>query len=289
MSDESKDLQAAGSRVTLVGFPTDAHSSFLRGAAGAPPAIRAALHSDAGNSFAESGLDVTGPGVLADAGDARMRDDDSDRATIEAIVRDLIAQRTRVLSLGGDHAVSYPIVRAHAAVWPELSVVHVDAHPDLYESFQGDRYSHACPFARILEDTSVRTLVQIGIRTMSDGQRPVAERYGVRMFGPEALASALDALPGGPVYLSIDIDALDPAFAPGVSHLEPGGLSVREVLQIVRAIPGVIVGADIVEYNPNRDLHAMTAHVAAKFVKEVAARLYADARRGADAAGLTAR
>jgi agmatinase len=263
--------------VTLLGIPTDCNSSFLRGPSKAPAAIRAALWSDAGNSFAESGLNLRSTGVLDDDGDVSIAESDEDRAEIEARVAALLDRGTRVLAFGGDHSVTYPVVRAYAKRYPGLHIVHFDAHPDLYPIFEGNRFSHACPFARILEDTSVASLVQIGIRTMSDAQRPMAERYHVSVFSPAQLAEAMKALPSGPVYVSLDLDALDPAFAPGLSHREPGGLTVREVLEIVARIPGTIVGADIVELNPDEDFRGMTAIVAAKFAKEFAARLYRDA------------
>ncbi len=156
------------------------------------------------------------------------------------------------------------------------SIVHFDAHPDLYPVFQKNRFSHACPFARILEDIPGVQLVQIGIRTMTPKQREVADRYGVRVFGPCELDAARAALPAGPVYVTVDMDGLDPAFAPGVSHREPGGLSTRDVLAAVAAIPGRVVGADVVEFNPDQDVHGMTASVAAKFVKEFTARMIGD-------------
>jgi arginase len=262
--------------VTLVGFPTDVNSSFLRGAAKAPPAIREALTSEANNPFTESGLDLAFAGVLADAGDVSMSETAADFDTITSRVSDLVGEGTSVLSLGGDHSITYPIVRGFAQRWPDLSIVHIDAHPDLYPTFEGNRYSHACPFARILEDTSVTKLVQIGIRTMSDKQRAIAERFNVRVFAPSQLADARASLPEGPVYVSLDLDGLDPAFAPGVSHREPGGLSVREVLDIVRRIPGRVVGADVVELNPHEDFRGNTAMVAAKFVREFVDRMYRD-------------
>ncbi len=263
--------------VALMGFPTDVNSSFLRGPAKAPNEIRRALWSDAGNPFAESGINIKAPGLMSDFGDVELREDDNDRAAIEAAIEKQLSCDTRVLSLGGDHSITYPIVRAYAKKFNGLSIVHFDAHPDLYEEFKSNRFSHACPFARILQDTSVRQLVQIGIRTMSTPQRVVADRYGVRVFGPSEIEQACDALPNGPVYVSLDLDGLDPAFAPGVSHREPGGLTVREVLAILKRIPGSVVGADVVELNPDEDVRGITASVAAKFAKEFMARMIADA------------
>lgn len=266
--------------VTLVGFPTDSNSSFLRGPAKAPPAIRAALTSEANNSFTESGLDLASGGVLADAGDTVMSESEADLDTITARVSALLSDGTSVLSLGGDHSITYPIVRSFAKRWPGLTIVHIDAHPDLYPTFEGKRYSHACPFFHILQETSVANLMQIGIRTMSAEQRVVAERFNVRVYAPSQLVDAMAALPDGPVYVSLDLDGLDPAFAPGVSHREPGGLTVREVLELVRRIPGRVVGADIVELNPEEDFRGNTAFVAAKFAREFIDRMYRE-RNGA--------
>jgi arginase family enzyme len=116
-------------------------------------------------------------------------------------------------------------------------------------------------------------LVQVGIRTLNAHQDAQALRFGVeivhmRDFRPEAVP-----MPEGPVYVSIDLDALDPAYAPGVSHLEPGGLSVRELLAVIGRVRGPIIGADVVELNPCRDVGDVTATVAAKLVKELAGRM----------------
>ncbi|HTA38454.1 MAG TPA: agmatinase [Candidatus Acidoferrales bacterium] len=268
--------------VALLGLPTDRNSSYLRGPAKAPAAIRRELFSESGNSYTETGLNLRGEGVLEDAGDAALHEDDGDVERItEAVAAQLGAGR-RVVSLGGDHFVTFPILKAYAAAFPNISIVHFDAHPDMYPSFHGNPLSHASPFARILENGGIAALVQIGIRTMTPAQQRVAGEYGVRVFGAWELDAARAALPQGPVYVTLDLDGLDPAFAPGVSHREPGGLSVREVLELVRAIPGTVVGADVVEYNPDCDVAGMTATVAAKFAREFAARIYTDAQgRGA--------
>ena len=186
----------------------------------------------------------------------------------------VIAQGRRPIALGGDHSVTFPVLRAIAAAHGPVTLLHIDAHPDLYEEFEGDRFSHACPFARIMEAGLASRLVQVGIRTINAHQRAQAARHGVEVI--DMRAWALGARPqrlSGPIYCSIDIDGLDPAFAPGVSHREPGGLSVREVLALVHALPDVVVGADVVEYNPDTDVGGVTAPVAAKLVKELAGRM----------------
>jgi agmatinase len=260
-------------RVALLGVPWDEHSSFLRGAALAPPAIRAALRSPSTNLSTESGLDLETDPRFGDAGDLEIP---PGAAALEAIERGaarVLDSGARVLALGGDHAITYPLLRAQAARHPGFTLVHLDAHPDLYDAFEGDRLSHACPFARILEERLVRRLVQVGIRTLNAHQRAQTERFGVERIEMKDWRPDLVVEADGPIYVSIDLDVLDPAFAPGVSHPEPGGLSTRDVIGLVQRLRGPVVGADVVELNPTRDPDGLTARVAAKLAKELAARL----------------
>jgi agmatinase len=262
--------------VTLVGLPTDRHSSFLRGPALGPAAIRAALSSDSGNTSTESGLQIGIEIELRDRGDVPLREADGDDELIENAIRAAIQDRTCPIALGGDHSVTFPIVRALAGGTGPVNILHFDAHPDLYDSYGDNPRSHASPFARIMEAGLAKQLVQVGIRTLNHHQREQARRFGVQIipmrgFSPERVP-VLDA----PLYVSIDLDGLDPAFAPGVSHHEPGGLSVRDVLDVLERQRAPLVGADVVELNPRRDLHDMTAMVAAKLVRELAG--YAAAR-----------
>jgi arginase len=259
---------------TLLGIPFDSQSSYLRGAGDAPPKIREALRCDASNSWCESGVDLGVAEVYEDVGDLEFSEQNA-FAAIEDGVGALIDQGKRPVSLGGDHSITFPIVKAVARRYPELTVIHFDAHPDLYEEFEGNRLSHACPFARIMEAGLAKRLVQIGIRTINRHQREQAERFGVEVVEMRGLPAYENLKVAGPVYITFDIDALDPAFAPGVSHREPGGMSVREAIAHLHAIEGEIVAADVVEYNPVRDVAGMTATVAAKIVKEILGRMIA--------------
>jgi arginase family enzyme len=135
---------------TLLGIPFDAYSSYLRGAGDAPPKIREALDCDASNSWTETGVDLGVAAEHGDAGDLAFAEQDA-LAAIEAGVGALLDQGKRPVSLGGDHSITYPIVKAVARRHPGLTIFHFDAHPDLYEEFEGNRLSHACPFARIME------------------------------------------------------------------------------------------------------------------------------------------
>lgn len=258
-------------RPTLLGVPFDAESSFARGAALAPAAVRAAHASASTNTWTESGRDLAS--LLEDAGDVDCSGDHAAvRDRISARVAALVADGRRPIALGGDHSVSYPLVRG-AAPGRDATLLHVDAHPDLYPDFEGNRFSHACPFARILEAGLVARLVQVGIRTMTGAQRAVAERHGVEVIEMRDWARGVRPAVRGPVYLSIDLDALDPAFAPGVSHPEPGGLATRDVLALIQSLDGPLVAADVVELNPAFDTRDLTARVAAKLVKEIAAKM----------------
>lgn len=235
----------------------------------APVRIRAALVSGSSNSSIENGLAFDQVGLVEDLGDLVLPSGEEHRLAITTAVESLLALGKKVLVFGGDHSISYPVLRAFAKRLPTLHVIHFDAHPDLYDELDGDKYSHACPFARLLEEFSHVRLTQIGIRTLNEPCRRQAERFGVRVFEMRDLPSAASLEVDGPVYISLDLDVLDPAFAPGVSHYEPGGLSVREVITYLQHIQNDIVGADIVELNPLRDYHDQTAMVAAKFAKEI--------------------
>ena len=254
----------------LLGLPYDASSSYLRGAAEAPALIREALRSASGNDWTEGLVNLAASGALSDAGDLELSADASARAAIEAGVASVLARGHRVIALGGDHSVTYPVLRAMHQVFPRPTILHIDAHADLYDEFEGDRYSHACPLARIMEEGLASRLVQVGIRTLSAHQQKQATRFGVEIIDMRAWAAGVRPVISGPVYVSMDMDGLDPAFAPGVSHWEPGGLSVRDVLNMISSLQGPIVGADVVEFNPVRDRTGLTAMVAAKIVKELA-------------------
>ena len=151
--------------------------------------------------------------------------------------------------------------------------MHFDAHPDLYDSFDNNPFSHASPFARIMENNLVEKLTQVGIRTMNAHQKEQAKKYNVQVIHMGQFDSTMQFDFDGPVYVSIDLDALDPAFAPGVSHPEPGGLSTRDLLTILSTANGEVVGGDIVEYNPKKDFQNTTAVLASKILKELMSKM----------------
>jgi agmatinase len=271
MSELSNNDQRA--KLALIGFRYDENSSFMKGAAEAPPHIRAAFRSEASNFFSESGIDLGAEGLFFDAGDIEAVSGTDTMTLIQDSMSTLLNDDLAPIALGGDHSITYPIVKAFARKYPDLSILHFDAHPDVYDEFQGNRYSHACPFARIMEEKLAKRLVQVGIRTATTHQREQMKRFGLEVVEMRDWKHGLAFEFNTPVYISFDLDALDPAFAPGVSHREPGGLSTRQAIDLIQRIKGRIVGADIVEFNPRMDPIHVTATVCAKLLKEIAARM----------------
>ena len=256
--------------VSLLGVPHDDNSSFMKGAAAAPALIRAALHADAYSIHSETGVDLGEAGRLIDHGDIDFESAGDPWDEIERCVDAALDGRGPLICLGGDHAVTHPILRAVRRRHPRLTILHIDAHCDLYDAYQGNPRSHASPFARIMEEDLADRLIQVGIRTLNPHHQDQIRRFGVELVEAGHLRSGVTLELSTPVYVSLDIDALDPAFAPGVSHREPGGLSTRQVIDLLHAIDQPIIGADIVEFNPRCDISNQTALVAAKLLKEIA-------------------
>ncbi len=259
-------------RPAIIGFPFDEHSSYLRGAAHAPPLIRQALACPSSNMWTESGIDLSAEGAYFDAGDLDFSSSDA-FSDIEAATARLLEQNFKPISLGGDHSITYPIIRAFRKRYPRLSILHFDAHSDIYDVFEGNRFSHACPFARIMEEGLVERLAQVGIRTMSGHQREQVARFGVEVHEMKNWRDDIKFEFDSPLYISFDMDGLDPACSPGVSHPEPGGFTVRQAVSVIQSVKACVVGADIVEFNPTRDVSGITAMACAKLLKEIAARM----------------
>lgn len=255
--------------VAIIGAPLDENSSFLRGAALAPGRIRSSLREGSSNMSTELGLDLSTAEGWHDLGDLSLGTGADAFNEIERAVSMILRRGARPVVLGGDHSITYPSAKACASTFHGLSVLDFDAHPDLYEEYEGSKWSHACPFARLMEEGLGVRLVQVGVRASNTHQGEQAERFGVKTVEMTSWPPTRMPPIGDRVYISLDLDALDPAFAPGVSHHEPGGLSTRDVLKILHGLKAEIIGADIVELNPKRDLNGVTARVASKFYKEL--------------------
>ena len=253
--------------IAVIGYPFDENYSYLPGAGQGPQRIFDALVCPSSNTSTESGRDLAKESRFLECGSVDIRD----YFDMTGLTREALASGALPIILGGEHSITYPILRAFADFFPDLTVLQFDAHPDLYDELDGSRHSHGCPFARIMEEGLAHRLIQIGIRTTMPHQREQAKRFGVETIDMRQLNAGLPTLDiEPPVYVSLDMDVLDPAYAPGISHYEPGGMSVRDVITMLQRIDAKVVGADIVELNPTRDVNGMTAMAAAKFVKEIA-------------------
>ena len=263
----------SNSQISVIGFPLDENSSFLRGPAKAPDVIRKIFDSYSINLCAENGVELRNNPCWNDVGNVDLTTGADAMNQIENSIRGLLNSGIKPISLGGDHSITFPIIKAFAEKYEKLNIFHIDAHPDLYDNFEDNPYSHASPFARIMENRLVNKLVQVGIRTINPEQQTQIDKFDVEVHDMINFDSSMKFEFDGPVYISIDLDGLDPAFAPGVSHHEPGGLSTRQALQMIQSLDYEIVGADIVEYNPDRDINDMTAMVCVKFLKELLAKM----------------
>ncbi|PDO10717.1 MAG: agmatinase [Candidatus Reconcilbacillus cellulovorans] len=261
-------------QAVVFGMPMDFTVSFRPGARFGPARIReASIGLEEYSPYLDRSLaDVR----YFDAGDLMLPFGNAERslAMIGDFVRKLLADGKFPLGLGGEHLVSWPIVREMHARYPDLALIHIDAHADLREHYEGEPLSHATPIRKAAELLGGRNIYQFGIRS---GTREEFEYARERLnFYPfevlEPLRRVLPELAGRPVYVTVDIDVLDPSAAPGTGTAEPGGVSSRELLAAIHAIARSevrVVGADVVEVAPVYDPSEQTAIVAAKLVREM--------------------
>ncbi len=273
----------AGVRAVVLGVPTDAGTTYQPGARLAPWHVRrvSALVQGWHVRHALDPFQATG---AVDGGNVVFPpfDRDAGRAAVEATVAAVIAQGAAPLVVGGDHAVALPALRAAARAHGPLTVIHLDAHLDTSgPETWGDAWHHGTPIRHALEEGLVADgqLWQLGVRgpwsSPEDGAP--GDRRGARRVDADALAAAIGevaqelriAAGGRPAWITFDVDAVDPAFAPGTGTPVPGGLTSREALAFLRALAGIrIVGMDVVEVCPPLDHADITAHLAAHLVYE---------------------
>lgn len=255
-------------KVSLLGIPNDDNSAMLKGAAEAPAPIRAELQSDAHSLWTETGIDLNE--AFNDHGDIDFAVPEDPWDVIEETVGRVLDAGDPLICLGGDHAITHPIMRAVRRRHKSLTILHIDAHPDIYDAYEGNRRSQTSSFARIMEEGLTDRLIQVGLRTINGHHRDQFKRFGVEVIEAGRCSEDLELDIRTPIFISMDVDALDPAHAPGVTYREPGGLTVRQVVNLIHRLRQPIVAADIVEYNPRCDISNLTANVAAKLVKEIA-------------------
>lgn len=251
----------------LIGIPEDRASSFRAGAHLGPEAIRGMAASL--NPCTERGTDLARLDAV-DQGDLSLsRDADSTRPQIGSTVGRAMDEGTVPIVLGGDHSVTVPSFNAALGRYPDVRMLYLDAHPDLYAEFEGDPFSHACVVARILDMDGMAgdRITQAGVRAWTPDQLETAEKHGIQTLPMGEMEGFVYETPK-PVYLSLDIDVLDPAFAPGVGNPVPGGLSSRALISLIQSLDANVVGMDLVEVNPLLDRANVTSVAAARLVLE---------------------
>jgi agmatinase len=282
----TKDL--AGVDVAVTGIPLDTATTNRPGARFGPRAIRAASSQMAWTRPYGWNFDPLEKLAVADYGDCAWDHGRPETipAAIEAHAESIIATGAAMLSMGGDHFISYPLLKAHARRHGPLSLVHFDAHSDTWNDAEGaGRVDHGTMFYHAAREGLVdpKASVQIGLRTHNDDHLGfnVLDAPWVHERGAQAAASEVRRIVGRrKAYLTFDIDCLDPAFAPGTGTPVAGGLSSAQALAIMKGIAGVdLVGMDIVEVAPAYDVGEITALAAAHLAHEWLA-LYAARRAG---------
>lgn len=275
---------ANGFDVSIIGVPYDGSVSYRSGTRFGPRAIREQSlllwgYNNSQNVAPFKTLKV------ADMGDIDVVPPDivATHREIERAANRIITAGSTLISLGGDHSISLPLLRAHARKHGPVAVVHFDAHPDTWDSeYPGQPYSHGTPFRRAIEESLIDTnaYLQIGIRGPTNGPEDYLDAIGfgarmmtldeIRRVGIQAVISEIQSRVGNrPTYVTLDIDAVDPAFAPGTGTPEVGGLTSYEMLQLIRGLRGLnLVGFDLVEVSPPFDSANITAILAANLVFE---------------------
>ena len=251
----------------LLGVPFDRGSSFRAGAHLGPQAIREMAESLSPGT--ERGRDLSHLNAV-DRGDLEIsRNAQEAREQVEDALSDTLNDGAVPIVLGGDHGITVPCFQAVLTRYPDVRLLYLDAHPDLYGEFQGDPYSHACVASRILEIEGMTgdRITQAGLRAWTPEQREMADRHGIQTFSMWEM-DRFECETTKPVYLSLDIDVLDPAFAPAVGNPVPGGLSSRRLIELIQALDVEIVGMDLVEVNPLLDRANVTSAAAARLVLE---------------------
>ena len=273
-----------GVDVAIAGVPFDSGTSFRSGARFGPRSIRAASLMLWGYN-AVLGIKPLEHLSAVDYGDLEVIPVDI-RASMDGITRQasqILSNNVTLISLGGDHSVSLPLLRAHAAKYGPLAVIHFDSHPDTWpEEFSGQPYSHGTPFIRAIEENLIDTqaYLQVGLRgptstshDLDDARQLGAKTLPIGLVFEMGITAVLETIRqtvgNRPTYVSLDIDAVDPAFAPGTGTPEVGGLSSYQMLQLVRGLQGLnLVGFDLVEVSPPYDHSEITAILAANLVFE---------------------
>ncbi|MFX1254736.1 MAG: agmatinase [Promethearchaeota archaeon] len=269
----------------VLGLPWDASSSYRKGAHNAPTHIREATTGELYNPIPETGINIVDTWRIYDCGnvDIYAKTATEAREEVYESLKRVFRPSRRFLFLGGDHLATYfSFYSLMKLSGKNTGIIYLDAHPDLYDEYEGNKYSHACVLRRIIDETKINpeNIIQVGIRAPTPAQSDYAEKIGIKILSTKEfqangavqtakivrnyLSDNLDD-----VYLSIDLDVLDPAYVPGIGNPQPGGLSTRAIIDFIHALQGIkLIAADVVELCPVYDHAGISAFAAAKLIQE---------------------
>lgn len=263
------------SQAVIYGMPMDWTVSYRPGSRFGPQRIReVSIGLEEYSPYLDRDLDDV---KYFDAGDIPLPFGNPQKSLdyIEGYVRQLLQDGKIPVGMGGEHLVSWPVMKAVAEKHPDLAIIHMDAHTDLRVSYEGEALSHSTPIRKIAEHIGPNNVYSFGIRSGMKEEFVWAKENGMHISKFEVLEPLKEILPtlaGRPVYVTIDIDVLDPAHAPGTGTVDCGGITSRELLASIHAIAGSdvnVVGFDLVEVAPIYDSSEQTANTASKLIREM--------------------
>jgi len=263
------------SKAVLYGMPMDWTVSYRPGSRFGPNKIReVSIGLEEYSPYLDRELEDV---KFFDAGDIPLPFGNPEKSLleIETYVHTLLADNKIPMGMGGEHLVSLPVMKAVASKYDDLAIIHFDAHTDLRENYEGEEYSHSTPIRKIADHIGPTNVYSFGIRSGMKEEFQWAKENGMHISKFEVLEPLKEVLPtleGRNVYVTIDMDVLDPAHAPGTGTVDAGGITSRELLASIHAIAasGVnVVGFDLVELAPVYDHSDQTANTASKLIREM--------------------
>lgn len=262
-------------KVILYGMPMDWTVSYRPGSRFGPNRIReVSIGLEEYSPYLDRELHEV---PFFDAGDIPLPFGNAQKSLdlIEEYVDSILEKGKFPLGMGGEHLVSWPVFRAMYKKYPDLAIIHMDAHTDLREEYEGEPLSHSTPIRKVAGLIGPENVYSFGIRSGMKEEFEWAKEAGMHISKFEVLEPLKQVLPklkGRPVYVTIDIDVLDPAHAPGTGTVDAGGITSKELLASIHAIAGSdvhVVGADLVEVAPVYDHSDQTANTASKLLREM--------------------
>ncbi|MGN7325919.1 agmatinase [Bacillus pumilus] len=262
-------------KVILYGMPMDWTVSYRPGSRFGPNRIReVSIGLEEYSPYLDRELHEV---PFFDAGDIPLHFGNAQKSLdlIEEYVDSILEKGKFPLGMGGEHLVSWPVFRAMHKKYPDLAIIHMDAHTDLREEYEGEPLSHSTPIRKVAGLIGPENVFSFGIRSGMKEEFEWAKEAGMHISKFEVLEPLKKVLPklkGRPVYVTIDIDVLDPAHAPGTGTVDAGGITSKELLASIHAIAGSdvqVVGADLVEVAPVYDHSDQTANTASKLLREM--------------------